>query len=25
VDASIANQIKKLALSFNENPYIKEY
>ena len=25
VDASIAKQIKKLALSFNENPYIKEY
>ena len=25
VDASIAKQVKKLALSFNENPYIKEY
>ena len=22
---TIAKQIKKLALSFNENPYIKEY
>ena len=25
VDASIAKQVRKLALSFNENPYIKEY
>ena len=25
VDASIAKQIKQLALSFNENPYIKEF
>ncbi|MFI5164244.1 MAG: ATP synthase F1 subunit delta [Bacteroidia bacterium] len=25
VDASIAKQIRKLAMSFNENPYIKEY
>jgi F-type H+-transporting ATPase subunit delta len=25
VDASIAKQIRKLAMSFNENPYIKEF
>lgn len=25
VDASLAKQIRKLAMSFNENPYIKEY
>ena len=25
VDASIAKQIRKLAMEFSENPYIKEY
>lgn len=25
VDASLAKQIRKLSMSFNENPYIKEY
>ena len=25
VDASLAKQIRKLAMSFSENPYIKEY
>jgi F-type H+-transporting ATPase subunit delta len=25
IDASLAKQIRKLAMSFSENPYIKEY